>query len=93
MSELAFERRISDFEERILSIESKISNINRVGDNPLNDNSNKASDSTEVIILTNQRDDLLSENSLLKKEIERLHYRVNHLIKSLNAEEMKNSSL
>lgn len=38
------------------------------------------------------RDNALAENAKLKKEIERLNYRVNHLIKALNAEEAKNGN-
>lgn len=37
-------------------------------------------------------EELLRENAGLKKEIERLNYRVNHLVKALTAEELKNSS-
>jgi vacuolar-type H+-ATPase subunit I/STV1 len=37
-----------------------------------------------------ERDAMASENKLLKKEIERLNYRVNHLVKSLSEEESKN---
>jgi hypothetical protein len=39
----------------------------------------------------NERDQAINENVALKKEIERLNYRVNHLVKSLNEEEAKNS--
>jgi len=37
-------------------------------------------------------EELSRENAALKKEIERLNYRVNHLVKALSAEELKNSS-
>lgn len=37
-------------------------------------------------------EELLRENTGLKKEIERLNYRVNHLIKALTAEELKNNN-
>lgn len=37
-------------------------------------------------------EELSRENAALKKEIERLNYRVNHLVKALTAEELKNSS-
>ena len=37
-------------------------------------------------------EELSQENAALKKEIERLNYRVNHLVKALTAEELKNSS-
>jgi regulator of replication initiation timing len=41
--------------------------------------------------IRNERDQAINENVTLRKEIERLNYRVNHLIKSLNEEEIKNS--
>lgn len=37
-----------------------------------------------------ERDAALAENAQLKKEIEKLNYRINHLIKALNEEEAKN---
>lgn len=37
-------------------------------------------------------EELSRENAVLKKEIERLNYRVNHLVKALTAEELKNST-
>jgi uncharacterized coiled-coil protein SlyX len=36
-----------------------------------------------------QRDAAVSENIALKKEIEKLNYRITHLVKSLNEEEQK----
>jgi uncharacterized protein YicC (UPF0701 family) len=36
-----------------------------------------------------ERDALRKENEQLRKEIDRLKYRVNHLVKSLNDEELK----
>ena len=38
-----------------------------------------------------ESEDILRENASLKKEIERLNYRVNHLVKALTAEELRNS--
>lgn len=37
-------------------------------------------------------EELSRENAGLKKEIERLNYRVNHLVKALTAEELKNNN-
>ena len=37
--------------------------------------------------LRKERDAALAENERMKKEIEKLNYRVNHLIKELNAVE------
>ena len=39
--------------------------------------------------LRKERDAALVENEKMKKEIEKLNYRVNHLIKELNAAESK----
>jgi hypothetical protein len=51
---------------------------------------NGSSESLSKVI--SERDGALAENAKLKKEIERLNYRVNHLVKALNAEEAKNAS-
>jgi hypothetical protein len=40
-----------------------------------------------------ERDDLRVENLELKKENDRLNYRVQHLIKSLNAEESRSAKI
>ncbi len=39
-----------------------------------------------------ERDAAVAENAKLKKEIERLNYRVRHLVKALEEEENKNSN-
>ncbi|RYH16845.1 hypothetical protein EON65_29440 [archaeon] len=41
--------------------------------------------------LRQERDDARAENAALKKEIERLNYRVRHLVKALNEEEARNA--
>ena len=43
-------------------------------------------DSTQV---TQERDSLMEENKKLKKEIEKLNYRVKHLVRNLENEEQK----
>lgn len=45
-----------------------------------------SADSTQV---TQERDTALEENKKLKKEIDRLNYRVKHLVKALDEEEKK----
>lgn len=42
--------------------------------------------------LKDERDTLLAENIKLKKESDRQNYRIQHLIKALNAEEERNAS-
>jgi uncharacterized coiled-coil DUF342 family protein len=41
----------------------------------------------DIQSVTKERDQLLQENKQLKAEVEKLNYRVRHLIKSLNEEE------
>lgn len=45
----------------------------------------------DVQSIKNERDQLAQENKQLKVEVERLNYRVSHLIKALNEEESKNT--
>lgn len=45
----------------------------------------------DIAKVREERDKAVSENSKLKKDVEKLNYRVNHLIKALNEEEAKNS--
>lgn len=44
----------------------------------------------DIGTIRNERDAAVEENKRLKKEVERLQYRVKHLIKSLEEEERKN---
>mmetsp|Transcript_19550 Transcript_19550/g.32668 ORF Transcript_19550/g.32668 Transcript_19550/m.32668 type:complete len:111 (-) Transcript_19550:1775-2107(-) len=46
-------------------------------------------DGGDVTAIKKERDAAVAENNLLKKEIEKLNYRVQHLIKALNAEEAR----
>ena len=49
----------------------------------------EAGSSESLAKVKEDRDQLAIENAQLKKENERLQYRVNHLVKALNAEELK----
>jgi len=44
----------------------------------------------DIATIRKERDDAISQNALLKKEVEKLNYRVQHLVKALNAEEARN---
>ena len=46
----------------------------------------------DIAKVREERDRAVTENAQLKKDVERLNYRVKHLIKALNEEEAKNSS-
>lgn len=47
----------------------------------------------DVAVIKKERDDAVAQNALLRKEVERQNYRIQHLIKALNlAEEKANSS-
>ena len=46
----------------------------------------------DITAITAERDAALTENAQLKKDAERLNYRVAHLVKMLNIEEAKNSN-
>jgi len=48
-----------------------------------------ASEGGDITTIREERDKAVQENALLKKEIQRLNYRVNHLVKSLNDEEAR----
>lgn len=43
----------------------------------------------DIAELRSKNEDLLAENAKLKKESERMLYRIQHLVKALNAEEAK----
>lgn len=43
----------------------------------------------DVVTIRQERDAAQAENAALKKEMERLNYRVRHLVKALNEEEAK----
>lgn len=44
----------------------------------------------DVVSITAERDAAVAENVRLKKEMERMNYRISHLVKELSAEEAKN---
>lgn len=43
----------------------------------------------DVTTIRKERDDAITQNALLRKEIEKQNYRIQHLIKALNAAEAK----
>ena len=45
--------------------------------------------STSSSILKDERDAAVAEVKLLKKEVDKLNYRIRHLVKALNEEESK----
>jgi phage host-nuclease inhibitor protein Gam len=47
----------------------------------------------DISTVRSERDAALIENLQMKKEIERLNYRVQHLVKALNEEEKKNEKI
>ena len=49
-------------------------------------------DGTGAGKIKQERDDAIAKNTELQKEIDRLNYRVNHLVKCLNEEEKKNGA-
>ena len=48
-----------------------------------------AEEGGDIATIRKERDEAVSENALLKKEVEKLNYRVQHLVKALNAEEAR----
>jgi hypothetical protein len=46
----------------------------------------------DITTIKRERDEAVAQNAIYKKEIDKLNYRVNHLIKALNAEEAKNQT-
>ena len=53
---------------------------------------NRLNHCQDLAAVQKERDELLKENLVLRKEKERLNYRVNHLVKALNEEEKKHVS-
>lgn len=96
------EKRLSLLEGKILSLESNsVDMLQAKGDieeivkkmqtqGSIN-NESKGLSVNDMLITTlvKERDEAIKENQLLKKEVEQLNYRVQHLIKSLIAEESK----
>ena len=67
-----------EYQEQLLS---KLKNIREV----------LGSNGGDVVQIKEERDILQLENSKLNKEVQKLNYRINHLIRALNTEEKKNS--
>lgn len=98
------EARMSTIEQRLLSLESEgsVNNSSEVVEQALNAYQKqvlqklKAIRSTimeeggDVVAIKKERDDAVAQNALLKKEVEKQNYRIQHLIKALNLAEEKN---
>jgi chromosome segregation ATPase len=101
----AAEKRMGSIEERLLSLETAIGGSQQLSTAASNEalldyqiqllgklksiRTALTSEGGDVGQIKEQRDKLQTENAKLKKEIDKLNYRVAHLIKSLNAEEAK----
>ena len=100
----AAEERMLSIEQRILSIESsKCSSSTSSADveQALNHYQKQIlvklkavrdqimEEGGDVSTIKKERDEAIAQNVLLKKEIEKLNYRVRHLIKELNEEEKR----
>ena len=88
--------KISALEERVLKIEDLAKSLLSPDEETKNiskaDEQSSVSQSTAAMtILQAQKDQAVSENLKLKKEIEKLNYRISHLVKSLNEEEARKS--
>ena len=57
--------------------------------NSNNDITDSSSSSSSSSILKDERDKARAEVKILQKEVEKLNYRVRHLVKALNEEEQK----
>lgn len=102
MSEIsAAEARMLSIEKRILSIESTKAAENNSSDiqQALAEYQQQilmklkavrdqfSAEGGDVSVIKRERDDAITENVALKKEVEKLNYRVQHLIKALNKAE------
>ena len=98
--------RMKSIEERIVALESTNAPVNNTAAvqeavrayqiqvlEKLKDiRQSLASEGGDVVNIKAERDAALAENAALKKEVERLNYRVRHLVKALNEEESKNKN-
>lgn len=103
---MEIENKLNSFEERLnlLETSSSLSSSSSSNSNSLNIfqselllklltiKENIENEIGDYNLIKNEKNNLLNENIQLKKEIEKLNYRINHLIKSLNEEEQKNNS-
>lgn len=104
--EMSAEARMSGIEERILALESTGNNSSsnaavqeavrayqiQVLEKLKAIRQSLASEGGDVKTIKAERDAALAENAALKKEVDRLNYRVRHLVKALNEEESKHAS-
>jgi hypothetical protein len=103
MAEIAAaEERMSSIENRILGLEANKSSADSsevaealqeyqkqmlIKLKVVRDKLNETSSGGDINQVKKERDEAVAQTKLDKKEIEKLNYRVQHLIKSLNAEE------
>ena len=71
-----------------LQVLSKLKELRNLMINDSNTNSDIPG-STSSSILKDERDAAVAEVKLLKKEVDKLNYRIRHLVKALNEEESK----
>jgi len=88
------ETQVHDLEKRLTEMEHTV--IPQVyPNNKSNNNAEQTVDTNtqtaENLILKARLDSVTEENSLLKKDIDKLNYRIKHLIRSLNNEENTNT--
>ena len=75
---------LQDYQKHILGKLKTIREALVAGD------TNGGNNTVQTQAIVQERDQLKEENKKLKVEIDRLNYRVRHLVKALNAEEEKN---
>lgn len=71
-----------------LQVLTKLKELRNVMISDSNTNSDIPGSSSSSI-MKNERDAAVAEVKLLKKEVEKLNYRIRHLVKALNEEETK----
>jgi hypothetical protein len=103
MEELAAaEKRMNSIESRLLSVESIGVSSNSDGvQEALSEyqsqileklkgiRSSIVEEGGDIAKIKEERDTAVTENAKLKKDIDKLNYRIQHLVKALNAEESK----
>ena len=78
-------------EEALYEYEKKILiKLKLIKEELLNNNNNNITNNSDYNKLIEERDNAIAENIKNKKEIDKLNYRIQHLVKALNEEEEKN---
>ena len=86
----SLESKLGTLEERLHKLEEFAETENKFTANAVGViEPSESVPSVELSILLAQKESLYVENLKLKRDIERLNYRVKHLVKALNAEESK----